>query len=680
MGVSSMADMTPNSRQQNAPRLAIAVFGGVHTSFGGRELPLPNRKARALLAYLALSETGHERRERLAGLLWPDTTEKNARASLRQVLLDIRQVLGPFAFQAIISRRDNIELVPGAIELDVTLMLRDIAAGIAPQGLLIRSRAVETLLLGYEDLSPMLKDWVLASRARLQEQLVRALEQSYENDLFPRRQRRRLAEATLLIDPLHEAACRVVMRITAEDGEIGQSLRAYTELYNALGEELDMEPSAATQELVAEIKQGRFDKPSQPAAPRIEQTSGNLRDVEVPYAGAPVVAIMPFRSLGPDPIPSYFAEGVVEDTIRLLTALHEPVVISSNSTRQFRGEVDLQQVGRGLGAGYILSGAVRAAGPRLRLSVELADIRSGAVLWSSAYDASEPLLFDAQDDIASNIARTLVPRLRDAELRRSRGQRSEDLAAYQLMLQARELMFRLEHPAFEQAGSLLREALIRDPGYAPLYAATADWYSIRIGQGWSSDRDADMRALEAMARSAIAMDSANGRALAMLAHNRTIYRREYEDALNLIDRALGASPNDAEALMWSSPTYAYVGNTVEALRRVERAIALSPQDPFMFRYEHFVSIAHYASGAYEEAAYWGMQSLRANPLYTSNLRFTTAALVGLGRPAEARQLANKVMELDPGFRVSPMIARQAFRDDARREQYGRHLLDAGLPP
>ena len=61
-----------------------------------------------------------------------------------------------------------------------------------------------------------------------------------------------------MVEPLHEAACRAVMRLAAEDGEIGPALRAYANLYAALDEELDMEPSAATQELVAEIKQGRL--------------------------------------------------------------------------------------------------------------------------------------------------------------------------------------------------------------------------------------------------------------------------------------------------------------------------------------------------------------------------------------------------------------------------------------
>ena len=135
---------------------------------------------------------------------------------------------------------------------------------------------------------------------------------------------------------------------------------------------------------------------------------------------------------------------------------------------------------------------------------------------------------------------------------------------------------------------MLRRAIGLDPGYGPTHAALANWYSLRIGQGWSPDAEADARSLETMARLAIGLDTDGGRALAMLGHNRTILLREYDEALALFERALDASPNDAETLMWSSPTFAYLGDPAEAVRRAERAIALSPQDPFMFRYEHFL--------------------------------------------------------------------------------------------
>src|SRR5262245_22709086 len=127
-GVGSEADEAVMSR------LFISVFGGIHIRLGGREIPLANRKARALLAYLALSETRRERREHLAGLLWPDTTERNARGSLRQVLLDIREALGSFASLVLVGGRQYIAL-GDIVDLETTLILTEIADGKTPRNL-----------------------------------------------------------------------------------------------------------------------------------------------------------------------------------------------------------------------------------------------------------------------------------------------------------------------------------------------------------------------------------------------------------------------------------------------------------------------------------------------------------------------------------------------------------------
>ena len=150
-------------------------------------------------------------------------------------------------------------------------------------------------------------------------------------------------------------------------------------------------------------------------------------------------------------------------------------------------------------------------------------------------------------------------------------------------------------------------------------------------------------------------------------------------ALDLLGRALHAAPNDAETCLWTSPTLAYTGRTEEAVRTAQRAIALSPEDPLLFRYQHFLAIAHYANGAFEEAAEWGLRSMRSNLDYTSNLGLTAAALGALGRTAEARPVAERLVRLRPGYRVRSTIARVPFPEAAARERYGRHLEAAGLP-
>lgn len=634
---------------------------------------MSNKKALALLAYLALDDSGTESRERLADLLWSETSEHNARSSLRQVLVELRTVLSDHAGHVLTSDRHAITLHREFVGVDFLETLRSIERGVVPAVLAGRRSTSFILLDGYDDLSSGFREWLDVARTRASDRLTQAIERRLADSALPRPQHRRMAEMALAIDPLHEGACRALMRLAAEDGETSAALRVYARLFDALGRDHDMEPSAATQQLVAQIKQGLVGPPNDGRAHAV---------ASAPVARAvPRVAVLPFRSGGPDPVDPFLSEGLVEDIVGALASRREPVVISSNSTYALRDVTpDIARIGALLDVQYVVSGSARHADGKLRLFVELAEVTTGAVLWSRTFDATENDLFRAQEHIASNIAHTLVPSVHQAELHGLRARTPDDITAYHLMLQARERILRLERVAFDEAGILLEAALARDPRYAPLHATLAAWYSLRIGQGWTPSPDTDTEALQHAARTAIEIDPLNARALALLGHTRTILARDYDEASALFQRALDAAPNDSECWLWSSPTHAFLGQPGEALLRAERALSLSPNDPFRFRAEHFMAIAHYAGGNFAAAAVFGQRSLQGNRNYTSNLRITAAALAAQGREEEARILTRRMLALHPAFRVGPMIARQAFKNVAIREQYRHHLVSAGLPP
>jgi transcriptional regulator with AAA-type ATPase domain/TolB-like protein/Tfp pilus assembly protein PilF len=396
--------------------------------------------------------------------------------------------------------------------------------------------------------------------------------------------------------------------------------------------------------------------------------------------GRPAVAVVPFRVEGEDEARTYFGDGIVEDIVGALASIRELLVISRSSTLRYRGApVDVRTMGRELGASYALSGSVRRAGPRMRVSVELAETSGGAVIWASHFDGVSEDLFALQDQIATGVVGTLAPQVREAELRRALRKRPESLEAYDCALRGLAQLYVLIPQDFEEAHTWLEKAVALDPGYAMPYALLAIWHSIRVGQGWSSDAAADQAAVLRLATAAIARDSYDAMALALCGHSKSILRYEFEDAMLLFDRALEASPSSAIAWMRSSPTYAYIGDPEEAIRRATEGLRLSPFDPLVFLAHTGLTLAHYVAGRYDEAARWGRKALEENPHYTANLRLLAASLAAAGNTDEARETAQALLKADSTFQVGRFVAAYAIRDPGRRDRLGEHLRLAGLP-
>ncbi len=407
------------------------------------------------------------------------------------------------------------------------------------------------------------------------------------------------------------------------------------------------------------------------------QTSPAAMPVPV---GKPSIAVLPFRSLQHDDGDAYFAAGIAEDVVGALTGLQDLLVISHGSTRNYIGNtVDPRVVRNDLGVRYVLSGSVRRSGGRVRIQTELSDTESGAVVHSDRFDGVSATLFELQDQIASQIVSIIAPHVRDAELKRVRRKRPDSLDAYDLVLRAIDLMYRLNLDDFKAARELLTQAIELDPNYAKAYAMAAKWHGLTFGQGWSSDPAHDAQETDRLASEAIRRDSGDALALALCGHHRAFLFRDYDGAIALFDRAIAAGPNSALAWTLSSPTYSYIGDGPTAIARAERGLRLSPLDPDAFWYQTALTLAHYASGNYEEAVGFGRKVAAAKPIFTANLRFLAASLGALGREAEGHEVAHLLMQLEPRFTAKRFASSYAFRDEARRRAFAEHMIQAGLP-
>jgi transcriptional regulator with AAA-type ATPase domain/TolB-like protein len=399
-----------------------------------------------------------------------------------------------------------------------------------------------------------------------------------------------------------------------------------------------------------------------------------------PPPGRPSIAVLPFRAVGEGDTQTYFGDGVVEDIIGALAALRDVVVISRSSTLRYRGlDADVRTVGREVGVGYVLSGSIRRVGNRLRVAAELAETARGAVVWASHFDGISEDLFALQDQIATRVVNTIAPQVREAELRRAIRKRPDSMEAYDCVLRGMAQRYRLDLEAFAEARTWLERAIALDPGYAAAYALLADWHSIRVNQGWSTDPAADNAEVIRLASAAVERDSFDAMALALCGHVKSLLLREFDDAIALFDRAIAASPNSAIAWTRSSPTYSYIGDAREAIRRAEHGLRLSPLDLHIFFAHAILGLALYVADEYEEGVRWGRRAREENPRWTANLRFLAVNLAAAGHLDEAREVGRALLAAEPGFRVDRFIDGYALREPDRRARFADHLRQAGLP-
>lgn len=400
-----------------------------------------------------------------------------------------------------------------------------------------------------------------------------------------------------------------------------------------------------------------------------------------PLHQQPSIAVLPFRTLHGGPREAWFGEGVVEDIIGALARLQDFLVISRNSTMAYSArDSDIRRVGAELGVRYVVSGSVHRVSRHIRIYTELAEADEGTVLWTKVFEFGLGDLFSIQNEITTEIAGVVAPRIRQAEIHRAFLKRPDSMDAYDHFLQALALLHRLREEDFGTAGTLIQRSIALDDSYATSYALASEWHGLRVGQGWSPDPKADSHEALRLAEAAMERDETNVRALAGLGHYKSYLFRDYEGALALFERAVKANPSSAWAWGRSSPTYSYIGEGDEAVRRAERALRLSPLDPLSFIYYSALCIAHYTRGDYAMAAQCGQIALRQNARYTAAACPTAASLSALGRKNAAQELATGILRINPGFRVSVHAARYPYRENARRARLERHLIAAGLPP
>jgi len=360
------------------------------------------------------------------------------------------------------------------------------------------------------------------------------------------------------------------------------------------------------------------------------------------------VAVLYFDNLSRDTADAYLADGLTEELISRLGQVARLTVKSRNAVRRFRGRLadDPAAVGRALGVVHLVSGSVRHAGARLRVTVELVNAATGDRMWGQQYDRAEADLLGIQEDIAVTIATAIGGRLLPAE-RSSLTQRpTRDPGAYDHFVKGNYFLGQRTAPAVGRAIDEYRAALQLDPSFTEALARVAYSYALFLDWGWRYPNASPESLLArgfAAADSALRQDSTSSDAWMARAYVLAMSgTRTTAPAIAAFERAIALDPRNAEA-------YHQYGWVLMGLERdsasAEANLRALELDPARFATMLNLAALRTVQRRYDDGLRWMDSALSGEPGLAYLYAWRALSRLTVGRASEARRDAELAIRL-----------------------------------
>ena len=606
-------------------RFRLSLIGRFELTGPDGAIDLPSKKLAGLLAYLACSAPVPQPREKLATLLWGSHFEGQARQNLRQALFRLRRMLGP---DTLIADGEEISLAPGAMDSDAarleTLVREGSLGSLAVAVDLYKDRLLADLSVEEEAWD----DWLEGERRRLEALALDAMVRLADLELQSGAPDRALASANkaILVSNLREDAHRLAIRALAAAGRRGDALKHYEHLAGLLKSELDVEPDAATQALVRDLRKSQSTT-STPVAERVRPTLPPLPD-------RPSIAVLAFANMSGDAEQEYFADGIAEDVLTALSKWRWFQVFARNSTFTFKGKaVSVRQIGEALGARYVLEGSVRRVGDRVRISAQLIEAATDRHIWAERYDRDISDIFAIQDDITRQVVTSINPAIEVSELERVARKLPGSMDAWDHYLRGSHHRNRFTAQDAALALHHFNQAIDIDPHFAAAHARLAQLHVNLTTLNPTADTPKTLATALQLAKRAIALDpldaSAHSAAAYVLVHS-----RQHDAALQAGHSAVELNANYPAGRYALGLALLFAGSAREAITEFEMTARLSPRDPAMWAILGYQALAQYTAGYYESALCTADRADAERPEFGARA-VRIAALVRLSRKTEA---------------------------------------------
>jgi TolB-like protein/Flp pilus assembly protein TadD len=371
--------------------------------------------------------------------------------------------------------------------------------------------------------------------------------------------------------------------------------------------------------------------PAAPPAAAAGARAGASAGTEHTVRPSGALAVMPFDNISPDRETDYFSDGLTEELIARLSAVSEIELISSWATRQLKGtKGDLREIGRELGAHYLVGGSVRRFQDSVRITVQLVDALTTRQLWGNTYKGKLDDIFDIQEQVAQQIVEALRLKLSFAEKVSLTKRQTVNVQAYDLYLRGQDYLYRMTKRSIEYAIQLFEKAIELDPRYAAAYAACSSAYG-QMFQYFARDENHRVKAQE------------------------------------LSFKALMYDSNLPEAYTAMGLSYFLWDKLEEATASSRKAIELNPDD---FVAHWTLGRIEFTQGELEQAYAEFRRVTELKPSFFTGYMDLAMTCERLGRLAEARTARERLMELLPNYLL------QCPDDSRARVLYAANLAEA----
>ena len=729
---------SPQDGDKTAARWSLQLLGAFRLGgLDGEPVPLPGKRERVLLAYLANAPNHRASRRKLATLLWGDGDDLTLLDNLRVCLWGLRKALNDTEHQVLISQDESISLDPRLFEVDAWTFRRlagqsdrvaletaaSLYAGEFLEGLTIESEDFQSWA---RDEGGRFRDLAIDVLDRLMARLIEAGETERAIDTGQR---------IVRLDPLHEGAVRRLMRLYADSNRRAAAFQLYRSLAETLKTQLNADPEAETRRLLDEISRGNFrpnateqpaaqSRPPDPASPALPEipaapTPSNLapaldtaspRQKRPPLVRAgiaalvviaaaafaaiylptrttpepvkfalalpekPSIAVLPFENLSRDTAQDDLAEALTNDITTALSIASEMFVIDRSSMLAFRdNKARVTEVASQLGVRYVLEGSVQRSSDMVRVSMQLVDGVSGRQIWAERYDREAKDTLALQDEIAQAVLTALQVQLTEGEQERIALVHGTKNLEAWIIAGQGLKLLRRLTP---EDNSRARDIYLRAIALDPNYAGAVD------GLAWTYMLDVRFGWTKNPAADLAKASELGEKALALDPTRSRVYSllgilNDHAQAVSYGEKAVALDPNASEIAALLALTLTYTDDVVRSPELMARAMRLSPYYPDWYR--SALGRSYRLLGRYKEAEAVLKAPPTAGAFTVPQLVELAATLVEENRDGEARAIGKEILTIAPDFSVRAWTANPPHQNAMVTQREHDILLRAGLP-